>query len=91
MVVGETCKENKERIWAGLFDSSGELKEVKMFLDKGKCLDTLNDVVTSIPSGDDGFITVGSVAEVEGGCWAGWVYKTRLGFGRAGQESKKER
>lgn len=91
VVVGETCKEKKERIWAGLFDNFGELKEAKMFLDKGKCLDAYNDVEMSIPSGDDAFITVGSEAEVEGECRAGWVYKTRLGFERAGQVNKKER
>lgn len=91
VVVGKTCKEEKKRIWAGLLDSSGELKEAKMFLDKDKCLDEYNDVEMSIPYGDDGFITVGSEAEVEGECRAGWVYKTRLGFERAGQENKKER
>jgi len=69
VAVGETCANERERIWAAVFSISGEIKSVKKFL-PAKNL----EINQAIPSGEDGFIVVGSGAE-NGSAWA---FKTKF-------------
>ncbi|MEW6741048.1 MAG: hypothetical protein AB1325_14245 [Nitrospirota bacterium] len=73
VAVGGTCANERERIWAAIFSISGEIKSIKKFL-------TAKDIEISqaIPTGEDGFIAVGSGAEQQTSGSAAWVFKTKF-------------
>lgn len=87
VAVGETCGDGSELLWAAKFTSVGEIKEVRKYLPTDKDLFLLR----AISDGEEGFIALGRGEELNNEEEAGWVYRARLGFEKAGEEINKER